>query len=352
MSRMRIVAGILAIAAISGCDKQPSGGAGDAAGSPAARAKPVLPATLRIAVVPKGTTHEFWKSVHAGAIKAQREIPGPPAIEITFRGPDREDDREQQITLLQNLQSGGYHAIVLAPLDQQALVAPVKQVTASGIPVVIIDSGLAADAGKDFVSFVATDNHHAGELAGEHITRMLNGHGNVLMLRYLEGSESTTQREQGCIDALKKSPGFTVIDPGRYAGATRATAQETAENLLDTYTDINAVFCPNESSTYGMLLALRSKKMIGPASRLVFVGFDSSSDLVAGLQAGDISALVVQNPLRMGYLGVKVAVDHLRGEKVEPRIDTGAALVTTENMNQPEIAEALHPPLEQYLGGK
>ena len=166
-----------------GCEKDADRATADTSATPTMR-------TLKIAVVPKGTTHEFWKSVHAGAIRAQRETSG---VDVTFRGPDREDDREQQIALLQNLQSGGYDAIVLAPLDQQALVAPVKQITAAGIPVVIIDSGLNAQAGTDFVSFVATDNHHGGELAGEHIAKALNNTGRVLVLRYMEGSESTMQ---------------------------------------------------------------------------------------------------------------------------------------------------------------
>lgn len=330
-----------------GCRKEPDRVTSNTGSTPDARDEPAASKPLRIAVVPKGTTHEFWKSVHAGAIKAQRESPGPPIIEITFRGPDREDDREQQIALLQNLQSGGYDAIVLAPLDQQALVAPVRQVTAAGIPVVIIDSGLNAEAGTDFVSFVATDNHHGGELAGEHIAKTLDNAGRVLVLRYMEGSESTTQREEGCIAALRKA-GVTVVDPGRYAGATRATAQEAAENLLIAEGDIQAVFCPNESSTYGMLLALRSR---GLAGKVMFVGFDSSSDLVSALESGDIAALVVQNPLRMGYLGVKTAVDALQHKSVETRIDTGVALVTKDNMTQPEIAEALNPDLEKYLGG-
>ncbi len=349
-----IAAGLIACLTLTACDKTPDPakvGGNTTPAAPSASGQPTpkpAKATLKIAVVPKGTTHEFWKSVHAGSIKAQREIPGPPAIEITFRGPDREDDREQQIALLQNLQTGGYDAIVLAPLDQEALVAPVKQITAAGIPVVIIDSGLKAEAGKDFVSFVATDNHHGGELAGEHVAKLLNSQGKVLLLRYMEGSESTMQREQGFVDALKKSPGITLIDPGRYAGATRATAQEAAENLLTADSAFDAVFCPNESSTYGMLLALRSKNLAG---KVKFVGFDSSGDLVAALTAGDISALVVQNPMRMGYLGVKAAVDRLNGSAVEKRIDTGVALVTKDNMTQPEIAEALNPPLDKYLGG-
>ena len=145
-------------------------------------------AGLRIAVIPKGTTHDFWKSVHAGAVKAKRELGD---VEVIFRGPEKEDDREQQISLVQNFISSGVSAIVLAPLDDKALLPAVQQATAAKIPVVIIDSGLAGEAGKDFVSFAATDNFKGGQLAAQRLGTVLNGNGRVLLLRYQEGSAST-----------------------------------------------------------------------------------------------------------------------------------------------------------------
>lgn len=299
--------------------------------------------TLRIAVVPKGTTHDFWKSIHAGAEKAARELGN---VQIVFRGPEKEDDREQQVSLVQNLISGQYSAIVLAPLDDKALVAPVRQASQGKIPVVIIDSGLSAEVGKDFVSFVATDNRRGGQLGGQRLAEGLGGKGTVLLLRYQEGSASTTEREEGFLDAMKAAPGITVIDPHRYAGATRATAQEAAENLLTANANVNGIFCPNESSTFGMLLALRSRGLIG---KVKFVGFDASPGLVEALKAGDIDALVVQNPMKMGYLGVKTAIDHIRGQSVPPRIDTGVAVVTKANMDGAEFKEVLDPPLAEYL---
>ena len=198
---------------------------------------------------------------------------------------------------------------MLAPLDDKALVAPVKQATEAKIPVIIIDSGLDAQVGKDYVSFVATDNEKGGQLAGEKMGSLLGGKGKVLMLRYQEGSASTTLREKGFADAVTKFPGITLIDPKRYAGATRATAQEAAENLLLANTDIQGVFCPNESSTYGMLLAIRSR---GLAGKVKFVGFDASDAAVDAMRKGELDGLVLQNPVRMGYLGVKTAVEHLR----------------------------------------
>ncbi|MBS0195612.1 MAG: substrate-binding domain-containing protein [Planctomycetes bacterium] len=322
---------------LASCDKKPDA---PAPGAPKAAAK-----KLRIAVVPKGTTHEYWKSIHAGAIKAQKELGG---IEITFRGPEKEDDREQQVALVQNLIATAADAIVLAPLDSQALVGPVRQATEAKIPVVIMDSGLEGQVGKDYISYVATDNEQGGKLAAAKMGELLKGSGKVLLLRYMEGSASTALREKGFIAGLAAFKGITLVDPKRYGGATRATAQEAAENLLSNNTDIAGVFCPNESTTFGMMLALRSRSMNG---KVVFVGFDSSRELVDGLRSGDIAALTLQNPIRMGYLAVKVAADHLRGKPVEQHIDTGVVVVPKDKMDLPENKDLLSPDLAALLGG-
>jgi ribose transport system substrate-binding protein len=300
--------------------------------------------------VPKGTAHEYWKSVHAGGIKAEKELSTADSkVELVFRGPEREDDRDQQISLVQNLVSSKYDAIVLAPLDNAALVAPVKAAKDAGIPVVVIDSGLNGEGGKDFVSFVATDNRKGGGMGGKHLGELLGGKGKVLILRYLEGSASTHEREEGFLEAIGKFPEMKVVDPKRYAGATRATAQEAAENLLATNPDITGVFCPNESSTFGMLLALRSKGMAG---KVRFVGFDASDAAVAALGSKEIDGLVLQDPIKMGYLGVKAAIEKLRGVTPPATIDTGVALVTPGNMNEPAMKQLLSPDLTGMLGGR
>ncbi|KAA3607285.1 MAG: sugar ABC transporter substrate-binding protein [Planctomycetota bacterium] len=300
----------------------------------------------RIAVIPKGTTHEFWKAVQAGAVRAGQESQD---VEILWRGPEREDDRAQQVALVESYVSRGVDAMVLAPLDQRALTQPVSLAMGRNIPVVIIDSGLDGEAGKDFLSYVATDNFEGGVRAARHLGQGLPEGGKVLLLRYAEGSESTGQREQGFLDTIRgEFPSIDLVDPKRYAGATRATAQEAAENLLSVHTDLAGVFCPNESSTYGMLLALRSR---GLAGKVRFVGFDASEGLVEGLKQGHLHGLVLQNPMQMGYLGVQTALRHLNGERVETRIDTGVRVASQGNMNDPEIQELLHPDFEAVLGG-
>ena len=316
-------------------------------------AAPAKDKRTTIAVIPKGTTHEFWKSIHAGALKAAKEFD----VDIIWKGPLKEDDREEQIKVVEDMITRGVDGIVLAPLDDTALRAPVANAKRAGIPTVIIDSDLKS---KDFVSFVATDNEKGGQIGGEELIKRLGGRGRVIMLRYQEGSASTANRETGFLNALsehnvavdKKKDLFThgikLVSANQYGGATTESAYKASENLLaplktpEGKLAVEGIFCPNESTTFGMLRALQDS---GFAGKVHFVGFDSDSKLIEGLKKGEIDALVIQNPMRMGYLGVKTMVERLRGKNVEARIDTGVALVTKANMNDPEIKEVLEPDL-------
>jgi ribose transport system substrate-binding protein len=237
---------------------------------------------------------------------------------------------------------------VLAPLNDTALAPTVKNAVRSGIPVVIIDSDLKS---SDYTSFVATDNRAAGGLAGERLSSLLGDKGNVVMLRYQEGSASTHHREEGFLEALRKHPGVRIKSENQYGGATTESAFSASENLLLAQGaengGVSGVFSPNESTTFGMLLALDKAKLAG---KLKFIGFDASDKLVAALKTGKLSGLVLQDPFTMGYLGVKTLVTKLRGGNVEKRIDTGSKLVTRDNMEQPEMHRLLHPDLAAWLG--
>ncbi|MSU19975.1 MAG: sugar ABC transporter substrate-binding protein [Pedosphaera sp.] len=300
-----------------------------------------------IAVIPKGTTHEFWKSINAGAFKARQELNAKGLkVEVIWKGPLKEDDRDQQIQVVENFMSRRVSGIVLAPLDSQALVKPVANAVQSKIPVVIIDSGLKSDK---YVSFVATDNYKGGQMAGDHLGKLLDGKGNVILLRYAVGSASTEEREAGFLDVLKtKYPSIKLISSDQYAGPTRDTAYQASQNLLNRFgREVNGIFCANEPSTIAMTKGLRD---IGKAGgKVKMVGFDAGSQSVLDMKSGDVQGLVVQNPVLMGYLGVMTIVKHLQGEKVEKKIDTGVVLVTPENMEQPAIKELLNPPLDKYL---
>ena len=320
--------------ALAGCGKRENAGGSGSAKS------------YTIAVIPKGTTHEFWQSIHAGAAKAERELKGKSVpVEIIWQGPLREDDRNAQIQTIEGFTTRRVSGIVLAPLDSQAMVGPVHSAIEAGVPVVIMDSGLKTDR---YVSFVATDNYKGGVLAGEHMGKLLEGKGNVILLRYAVGSASTEEREAGFLEALKKFPEIKIISQDQYAGPTRETGYQASQNLLNRYgNEVNGIFCPCEPPTIAMAKALRD---IGKGGgKVKMIGFDSGTQSVIDLKNGDIQGLVVQDPVRMGYLGVMTLYKHLQGEKVEKRIDTGAKLVTAENMEQPEIEELLYPPLDKYL---
>lgn len=294
----------------------------------------------KIAVIPKGTVHEFWKSVHAGAVKASREL----EIEILWKGPQKEDDRAQQIIVVEDFISRGVNGIVLAPLDDRALCRPVQDAVRENIPVVIIDSGLQGD---DYISFVATDNYKGGVLAAKKLGELLQGKGDIFLIRYQEGSASTTKREIGFLETITNEfPDVSLIVQDQYAGSTTETAYQMAENLLSRFPEVDGIFCPNESSTFGTLRALQES---GLAGRVKFVGFDSSPKLVQALRNGHIHGLVLQNPMKMGYLGVKQMVLYLKGQEIEKRIDTGVYLATKENMDNPEIKSLLMPDFSSYL---
>jgi ribose transport system substrate-binding protein len=313
------------------------GGAGDAGrgGAPAGSGK------LTIAVIPKGTTHEFWKSIHAGALKAAGELSrdGRP-VEILWKGPLREDDREQQVQVVESFTSQGVDGIVLAPLDASALVRPVEEAHRLNIPTVIFDSGLKSD---QIVSYVATDNFKGGELAAERLGALLGGKGKALLLRYQEGSASTEERESGFETRLRSAyPQVELVSSDQYSGPTRDTAKRASENLLNRFgAQVQGIFTPNESSSMGMLLALQDE---GRAGKLPFVGFDASPAFVEAMRKGQMHGIVLQNPYNMGYLAVKTMVEHLEGKQVPKVVDTGVALVTPDNLDEPRSQELLNPP--------
>ena len=299
---------------------------------------------LTIAVIPKGTIHEFWKTVNAGADTAGREL----GVDILWKGSLKEDDREAQISVVENIITRRVDGIVLAPLDDAALRRPVDEAMRSGIPVVIFDSGLQGD---NYISYVATDNFKAGQLAGRYMAKLLDGKGSVAVLRYAEGSDSTTKREDGFLDAIRAFDGIEVVTSNQYAGVTTESALQAAENLLARFgaaggsLQIDGIFCATEPTALGILRALQNA---GFAGKVKFVGFDSSETMITALRAGELSGFVVQNPMQIGYLGVTTLVSHIRGEQVPGRIDTGSTLVTLENIDQPEIRDLLNPDLSGY----
>jgi ribose transport system substrate-binding protein len=293
---------------------------------------------LRIAVIPKGTTHEFWKSVHAGAVNAAMELGN---VEILWKGPLQENDTEGQINIMQEYITKQVDGICLAPLDSQALVPVVEEAGEVNISIVIFDSGLEGSS-SNYVTYVATDNYNGGVLAARRLAEVLDSKGDVILLRYNSGSESTHQREEGFLATLKKeSPEINVLLSSEYAGTSPEQSLDKATQVLNKFRDkVDGIFAVCEPNATGVLGALEELEQGG---KVKFIAFDPNQPLVEGLTNNFVDGIVLQDPVKMGYEAVKSMVKHLNGEDVDKRINTGEYVATPENMNETEMNKLLNP---------
>jgi ribose transport system substrate-binding protein len=288
-------------------------------------------AQYNIAVIPKGTTHIYWQSVKAGAEQAAKEF----NCKIYWNGPERETDRDRQIQIIEDIIVQKVDGVVLAPLDKDALVPSVDKLASLKIPCAIIDSGIAT---SNYVTFAATDNYQGGVLAARRMGEILGGKGNLLVLKYVPGSASTTDRENGFIDTIgKEFPNMKIVD-SKYGQDTVETALQAAEDMLTRNKDVQGFYACNAPTAVGALQALQSQNR----PEIKMVGFDAEKALIDGLKAGQIDALIVQNPFKMGYEGVKAVVMAIQGKPVEKKIDTGVAVVKKEDLDKPDIKALLN----------
>jgi ribose transport system substrate-binding protein len=317
-------------------------------------------AKYRVAVIPKGLTNEFWQSIHRGAERAGSDLTakGIP-VEILWDGPRKESDLSDQIGIIQQKSAQGIQAMVLAPQSRE-MVPQVEEVVGKGIKVVIIDSGLDKEKLKArpdlIVKYVATDNHHGGWLAAEHLLKVLEAakveNPRLVLFRYQVGSESTEQREQGFLDYLedakKKGQAFRLVSDKSYAGATVETATKEAGPLLARLgKEVDGIFAPNESSAAGMLSVLRSLQL---NKKVHLVGFDASEQLLQAVREGDVDGLIVQDPYRMGYLGVWTAVQCLERADVKgdgKDLSTGENVVTRANLDDEKTRQLFDATLQK-----
>ena len=294
-----------------------------------------------VGVVPKGTNHTFWQSVHAGAIKAGEEF----NLEILWNAPQMEIDSARQISIVENLITRRVDGIVLAPVDEDALVSVVERAADQGIPVAIFDSAINTDR---TITFVVTDNYKGGVMAAERMGEILDGKGKVGVIGFMPGSASTMKREAGFVETVqKKFPRIEIAGGVRFNMADRAKALAEAENLLTAHPDLAGFFADNESSVDGTVQAVKQR---GLAGKVKIVGFDASEALVADMMAGVIDSIVVQDPFKMGYESTRQMALHLGGDETERHIDSGAYLLRPENVDMPEMQAVVFPDLEYWLG--
>jgi len=301
-------------------------------------AVPASAQDVTIPIIVKDTTSFYWQIVLAGARAAGAEL----GVEVPELGAQAETDVNGQITILENAVAGAPAAIVIAPTEAKALGKPIDEAAAS-VKIIGIDSSAESDA---FTSFLTTDNVEGGRVAADGLAAAIAAandgkiEGDVALITALPGAGSLEQRAEGFKEQIAaKYPGLNLV-ADRYADGQATTGLNIATDLITANPDLKGIFASNLIMAQGVGQAVAENGLTG---KLALVGFDSDDKLISFLNDGVISALVVQDPYRMGYDGIKTALAASKGEAVEEFVDTGANLVTKENMGEAKIDALLNP---------
>ena len=288
-------------------------------------------------MIPKANADLFWQSVHAGAVNSSWEN----NVDIVWDGPANETEIAEEMQIVETMINRHVDAIGVAPSDRSSFKIVIDRATAAGIPVVVFDSGVDT---TNYVTFVATDNYAAGELAGERMGKLLKGKGRIVIVATNPGGASTVAREDGFKHTLTgKYPNIHILDE-RFGMSSIAISRTVAENMLTAHPDLDGIFCSNESGSEGAVSALLSR-----GSKVKLVGFDSSPMLLDEVKAGHIDSLVIQDPFRMGKTVVDAAVQSLKGQTLPKKTALPARLVDASNINDPDVQQQVHPDLAKYL---
>lgn len=290
----------------------------------------------RVAVIPKGTSHMFWVTVRAGALAAGKEF----GLDVQWNGPNQETEIGRQIQIVDSAIAQRVDGIVLAACDRKALVQTVDKAVAAGIPVTVFDSGLDS---TNYMSWVATDNIAAGAMGARALAKLIGGKGKVAVIQHVPGSVSTMDRETGFEDAIAKEFPEIKIVQKLYGMSDRAKAMSAAENILTAHPDLDGMFASTEPSASGLLLAVKAR---GLGGKLKVVGFDANDTMIEEVRAGNLHAMVVQDPFKIGFEAVHTIAIKLSGKEAPKRMDLEAVVVSKDNLDTPAIQKLLKPDIK------
>jgi len=286
-----------------------------------------------IAVVPKATSHLFWLSVQAGAMAAGKEL----GVEVLWNGPAQETDYDRQIQIVDSMIARRVDGIAVAAAERKALVQSIDRAASLGIPVAVFDSGVDT---TNYLTFIATDNYEAGRLAARELAKLLDQKGSIAMLMHTPGSASTMDRERGFVESIAKEFPNIHIVARQYGLSDRAKAMGATENILTAHPGLDGLFASSEPSSVGASLAIKAR---GLGGKLKFVAFDSSQGMIEDLKAGIISAMVVQDPFKMGFEAVRSLVDKLNGKTPPKRMDLPAQVIEKQDLDKDDVKKLLDP---------
>ncbi len=324
-----LLAGILAVTlAACGAQVRESGGGEGGGGS--------QEGPLRIAVVPKAVGFDFWEQVRIGAQCAAKEAGGS-EVDIQWDGVTAETNVSGQVDLLTNFATQGVDGMVYAATDAKVLADVSQNALDQGVTVVNIDSG--TDPQPKQVPVVATDNVAAAEDATRLLIEEMGGKGEVAFIPFQPGTATNDTRTEGFKNVLEDNPDVELVAE-QSSQSDYNKALSVTEDILTANPGLDAIYAANEPGVLGAAEAVRSA---GKEDDITIVGWDTAPDEVKAVEEGVVTALVAQNPFRMGYDGVNSAVKAIRGEGELKDIDTGATLVTQDNLDDPEVKAVLDP---------
>jgi ribose transport system substrate-binding protein len=311
---------------------------GLAFGTPAmAQTKPAIP------IIVKDTTSSYWQIVLAGARKAGQDL----GVNVPEFGAQSEADINGQIRILENAVASNPAAIIVAPTQFAALGKPIDE-AAKRVKIIAIDS--AADS-TALTSLLTTDNVRAGRIAGDVLAEAIkrtyaDAEGDVALITSLPGVASLEQRAKGFKEQIATKYGALNLVADKVADGQATTGFNIMTDLIAASPELRSVFASNPIMSQGAAQALAENKTNKTGDTINLVGFGSNDKLIKFLQDGTIAALVVQDPFRMGYDGVKTALAASKGEQVPANVDTGAKLITRANMNSARSQELLNPKIK------
>lgn len=285
-----------------------------------------------IAIVSKGFQHQFWQAVKQGADKAAEEF----GAEVSFEGPDKETNVQQQMDQLNNAMAKNPAAIGLAALDSKAAEGILKDAKSRKIPVIAFDSGVDSEVP---VATASTDNKAAAAEAAKHLAQLIGNQGKIAVIGHSQTAKSGTDRRDGFVDWLKaNAPDIKIVDI-QYGDGDQLKSTDAAKAILAAHPDLKGMYGTNEGAAIGVVNAVKELNLAG---KLTVVGFDSGKAQIDAINSGLMAGAITQNPVGIGYETVKAAVAAMKGEKVQKVIDTGFYWYDKTNMTDPAISAGLY----------
>jgi ribose transport system substrate-binding protein len=317
------VACVLAAAAVAGAgcgdDDDDGGGGGGGGGGE----------QLDVTLIQGVRGDEFYVTMACGA----REAASKANVKLDVQGPE-EFDAAQQTPIVNSVVARKPDAILIAPTDVKAMIAPIQQAVDAGIKVILVDTVIEADLAE---SEIATDNLESGRVAAETLVELMPEPAPVMVVNVKPGISTTDQRQQGFEEGIKEQQGFEYLG-AEFSNNEPAKAASIVTSTIQAEPDLGGIFATNLFSAEGSATGLRQS-----GNRDVrIVGFDAGPAQVEQLEQGLVQALIAQKPGEIGRLGVEQAVAAINGDKVTKKITTGTEVITKENLDSPEGQAALY----------